>query len=248
MRGEKVNVGLAVFLPDRIDLRMPEVRKLRALTGHSWNEIGQSYINHLTRSFDANASPDEMIRGIGFTSETFSFSEPGEIAVPSDPTAYEARIQKVMEAYVIRPKLSKAEKQLRINTEISKFLKARKVLAKKGQTIDDHRVIPKFVVAPDKDLVADFAYKNGIYRFVATVDMRGSGGGHAKACERGATLHFAKANFGDNSRLIAVYAVEPFLAPSRSSEIEILKDFSGGIAFNWLDTRSRQEFEDILVN
>ena len=53
-RGERVNIGVLIFLHDRVDVRFSEVRKIRALKGGNWERyiadvqqlIAQNYHGH----------------------------------------------------------------------------------------------------------------------------------------------------------------------------------------------------------
>jgi hypothetical protein len=150
VRAERVNVGVVVASTDGIDLRAPELRKLRILTGHEWHDI--------------------------------------------------------------------------------------------TETIDSHKVVQRYVISQEKDIVADFAYKNGSMKVVSTLDLRSTKSAHSRACEKGATLFFAKQEYGSQTRPFGVYAVSPEEEATRRSEIEILSGFADGNVFNWLSIEDRQRF------
>ena len=245
-RGERVNVGIVVFLEDRLDVRMPELRKLTMLTGHKWDEIAEAYATQLTKGFDRNRSAQELLSGISFVSQIFEASEVGTLTVHSDAEDQD-RVNSILQHLVKKPSLTKADKQQKINSEISKMLKRAEVLATKGQTIDDHKVVKRFIISPDKEIVADFAYKGKKLKIVSTLDMRGYKSSHSKACEKGATLYFAKETFGKNNVTpLGVFAVNPLEEKQHSSEIEILRSFADGNAFNWLNATERQKFASAL--
>jgi hypothetical protein len=244
-RGERVNVGVLVFLNDRVDFRVPELRKLKMLAGHGWDEIASAYGAQVATEFAREKNPDQLIKNISTMSKIFMPSDLGS-AIVNTTDEYEDRVNSILNTLVVRPSLTKGEKQARINSEISKMLTAQQVLATKGQTIDDHKVVRGFVVSKDKELVADFAYRNGTLRVVATLEMRGTTAAHGKACEKGATLHFAREVFGSNTSTLAVYAVSPLDIKARSAEIDILKGFSNGNAFNWLDPSEQRTFRHLL--
>jgi hypothetical protein len=244
-RGERVNIGLIVFLPERLDVRVPEVRKLRALTGETWNDVIQTYVDQISRSFRPDANPTNMLKSIEFYSSALSPSRTGTLKIDHS-SEYEERVKSILDNLVIRPTVRKSEKQERINTEIAKTLRKAEVLAKKGQTIDDNKVVTKFVVSEEKQAVADFAYKNGVLKVVSTLDLRGEKPLHSKACEKGATLYFARQAWGDEVLPFGVYAAGPLEMDGRKSEIEILRSFAEGRVYNWLDLRERQRFQHAL--
>lgn len=244
-RGERINVGLAVFRSDNVDVRMPELRKLRALAGRDWNEAAGAYDVEINRLYADNRDIDGALSHAREMSKVFIPSDTGLFVINS-ASEYEERVNSIVDTLIAKVYQPRTERQPKINTEISHTLAAAEVLAKRKETIDDHKVVRNFVVSHDKELVADFAYKNGALRIVATLDMRSAGNFHGKACEKGATLHFARKAFGKTTRTLAVYAVPPVEAHAHSAEIGILQDFSEGGAFNWLDAGDQQKFRRLL--
>lgn len=242
VRSERVNVGLVVATPDGIDLRAPELRKLLMLTGHEWTGIATAYHERLNAEWRQCKDLDELRDSLGASSQIFSLSEMGSL--DSKPEDYEEGIRAILRRYVDRPRLSRSERQQRINYEIARTLRNAGVLSQKGQTINDHKVVRQYVISDEKKMVADFAYKNGSMKVVSTLDLRADRAAHAQACEKGAILHFAKVRFGTALRPFGVYAARPEDAEARKSEIEILTGFADGNVFNWLDVNDRQHFSE----
>ena len=83
-RGERVNVGLVVFLKDKVDFRMPELRKLRALTGHGWDDIARAYGGQIEKGFADQRDPEALIKSVALLSETFVPSDLGELHLRSE--------------------------------------------------------------------------------------------------------------------------------------------------------------------
>tara|TARA_R110002074_G_scaffold2631_8_gene15048 strand:- start:1878 stop:2621 length:744 start_codon:yes stop_codon:yes gene_type:complete len=246
MRGERVNVGAVVYGPNGADVRMPEVRKLRHLTGHEWEGISEAYSRMLVKSASASARIESLLTEQMPRSEIFMIGKLGEL-VAETPEQYEAAIKKILGFFVDKPTLSRKEKQQKINSEISAMLKDVGVLAHKGQTIDDGKVIPRFVISEEKDIVADFAYKPNGLKVVSTLELRGAiTAAHSRACEKGATLFFAKEKFGAEVKSFGVYAANPLELETHRGEIEILRSFADGNAFNWMDASDRQRFRAAL--
>lgn len=240
VRAERVNVGLVVATPEGIDLRAPELRKLQMLTGHEWVDIAAAYHERLNAEWKQCKDLVELRDSLGAGSQIFSLSEMGSL--DAKPEEYEDGVNAILRKYVDRPKLSRGERQQRINYEIARSLRNAGVLYQKGQTIDDHKVVRQYVISGEKKLVADFAYKNGSMKVVSTLDLRTDRAAHAQACEKGTILYFAKEKFGPTLRPFGVYAARPEEAEAHKSEIEILTGFADGNAFNWLDIADRQRF------
>ncbi|RUW92548.1 hypothetical protein [Mesorhizobium sp. M7A.F.Ca.US.010.02.1.1] len=244
IRGERVNVGLVVFGPNGLDVRLPEVRKLMHLTGHKWDDIATAYYTVLSKSSLHHL--DELREKSAVRSDVFSMSSAGEIRA-AGLDEYEANVAKILNIYVDKPALTRKEKQQKINSEITAMLRKVGVLADKGQTINDGKVIQKFVVSEDKEIVADFAYKANGLKVVSTLELRGlKTSAHSKACEKGATLYFAREQFGPTMTPFGVYAVNAAEVEAYRGEIEILTSFANGNAFNWMDAKDRQKFKQAL--
>jgi hypothetical protein len=177
----------------------------------------------------------------GAKSEVFVLGETG-----TSVEDYESRIKSILRHFVLRPRLSKSEKVEKINSEISRVLKNAGIFGHQGDPLNDGRVVPKFVVSAEKDIVADFAYQSTTLKIVTTLELRGARTAHGKACEKGATLYFAKEKFGSSMRPFGVFAANPSDIEEHRSEIEILRSFSDGNVFNWANAQDRQKFQTSL--
>lgn len=102
IRGERVNVGIVVDTPEGPDVRLPEVRKIFALTGHSWSNVVEAFEEQLRRSW-ADGGADAFHR-VSELSETFQVAEPGTLV--ASPNDYEERVKKILSFFVDRPKLT----------------------------------------------------------------------------------------------------------------------------------------------
>jgi len=242
-RGERVNVGIAIQTESKLDIRLPELRKLKPLTGHGWDEIARVYSESFARA-DVRVI-EGRDKSIELNSEVFILGEPG-VFVASSQDEYESRVRSILNHFVFRPKLSRKEKTEKINSEIARALKNVGVLARPDENINDGKIISRFVVSEEKDIIADFAYKTNVLKVVSTLDLRVARPAHSRACEKGATLYFAKQKFGDGISTFGVYAANSTDIEVHKSEIEILRGFAGGDIFNWSDARDRQRFTSAL--
>jgi hypothetical protein len=244
-RDERVNVGIVVATPKGLDIRHPELRKLRDLTGHNWDSIAGAYFKQLDGIWKEQNDLARLADTPSGMSEVFALGDVRTLR--ANESDYEDRIKSILSTLVDRPVLSRKEKQERINTEIAKVLKRAGVLGEKGDAIETQRVIPKFVVSEEKDIVADFAYAGSErLKIVSTLDLRGERGAHGKACEKGATLYFAEERYGDRTLTMGVYAASPPERETHKGEIEILNSFAHGNTFNWMDAAERQRFQHAL--
>ena len=239
LRGETVNVGVVAETPGGVSVRFSEMRKLRALTGHGWDEIATVYEQRIVEIASANglAGLVEMRPPV---SEIFKISALGTIQ--AKPEDFERQLQQVLKAYVSRPKLSRAEKQDKINTELKKFFRSKEILAKPGDDMGDRKVHASFVVSQSKSIVADFALQAKNMRIAATLDFRRPVAVRAKVFEKGGTLWFAKNELGSSTELFGVYAASDESVEEHRAELAIFNDYAGGNTFNWLVAKDQQRF------
>ncbi|MDB9475015.1 DUF3037 domain-containing protein [Dolichospermum circinale CS-537/11] len=245
-RGERVNIGAVVFGPNGADVRLPELRKLRQLTGHGWEEIAEAYkaVLEANSNNGFHRSPDFLVSTA--RSSIFTLVETGKVSLKR-PELYEKTLLSILEQFVDRPKLTKRQKQEKINTEISKMLKTQGLLSTEGRPLEEGLVVPKFVVSETKEIVADFAYRAKRLKVVSTLELRNlKHSAHKAACEKGATMYFAREEFRNDVTTLGVYAATESELQNYKSEIEIFKSFAGGHAYNWMNPKDRQSFRHDL--
>ena len=131
-RGERVNVGLSSFWKTGLTSGCRSSVSSPCLPGINGTMVAEAYATQLTKGFDRNRSAQELLSGISFVSQIFEASEVGNTTVHSD-AEYEDKVNSILQHLVKKPSLTKADKQQKINSEISKMLKRAEVLATKGQ-------------------------------------------------------------------------------------------------------------------
>jgi Protein of unknown function (DUF3037) len=238
-RGERVNVGIVVFLNDRIDVRFAELSKIRALAGGDWDAYASDVRRRLLEQFETSKKAEEVIRTSPRLDPVFQASDLAWLSINS-VEEYEGRIKEILTSLVIRPKIEARPKSTRINTEISRHLKNFKVLANRDETIDAHRVVRDFYISKEEELIADFALKNGGMHITATLDLRKSHVRLDEAALKAITLDKAKQIYDSKVKRFSVYAVSEGVQQFKP-HIELLKDYSDK-AYNWQDESERTEF------
>lgn len=245
-RGERVNVGLVVFLNDRLDVRITDAAKIGALAGGDW----KSYMDDVSarlRSFESGEAAeaafrllDKRIDPIVVSSEFAAFSIDGL-------EQYEVRVREILETLVVRPKQEQKKSETRINTEISKQFKIARILAKSNETINDHRVVRDFYISKEEELIADFAVKNGAMHVTATLDLRKSNTRIDEAALKAVTLDKAKSKFRRRAggvKRYGVYAAGD--AEQCAPHIKLLRDYSDHV-YNWSDHNQRDAYVGLIM-
>ncbi len=240
-RGERVNVGVVVFLHDRVDVRFPGIGKIKALSHGAWEEYAQNVQRRLIEAY-------EGLDGLELFFDQFSISEPivhlSEVSwfSTNSVSEYDDRINEILTALVMRPSAKKRSVAKRINTEISAIMRGHKILADDQAGIDQHKVVRDFYISKEEELKADFALRNGVIHVTATLDLRKSDSIRAKgdAAIKALVLDQVEKKYGTDAQRIGVYAVsekDAFFKP----HIEILKEYSN-VTFNWSDEDDRKKY------
>jgi hypothetical protein len=238
-RGERVNVGIIVFLSERVDARFSDLAKLSALRSGNWDQYATEARDRIVASYRANEKPAAFIERFSLLEDVLGFSDVAWFSVDR-AEQYEDRIKDILAALVLRPKPEPKSKSTRINTEIAKTFRSVGILAKSDESIDDNKVVRDFYVSQEDDLKADFAVKNGVYRVVATLDLRGSQVGKSQAAIKAITLDRAREAFGATAKRLAVYAAPPG-TPQYRPHIHMLGEYSDDL-YNWLDPGERRAY------
>lgn len=243
-RGERVNIGIAVFTSEKIDIRFADTPKVRALTNENWDTYLDEAEDRFIHCWDISETPEEAIANFSLLEHAIVCTEFGEL-VADNIRDYELRLNEILDELVVRHRPRKKTGATRINTEITKEFRRVKILAGREESIDDHKVVRNFVVSQEEDLVADFALKNGVYHITATLDLRLARVNIGQAAIKAIVLDKAAKEFGEVRR-IGVYAVDSH-APQYRSHIALLQDYADD-TFNWLDSHDRMEFTRLIYD
>lgn len=118
-RGERVNVGLVVFLNDHIDVRFSELSKIRALAGGYWDDYATDVKRRLIERFASTKEAEAVISRFPALDPVFHASDLAWLSIDA-PEEYEGRIKEILNTLVSKPKGQTKPKSRRINTEIAR--------------------------------------------------------------------------------------------------------------------------------
>lgn len=238
-RGERVNIGVAVFSGDRLDVRLSELAKLRAITGTDWHVYAADAVKRFEEFYEAGKPINEQIETFKLLEQAIVVSAPGWFSIEA-PAQYESRVRDILKTLVDRPKGESAPRTTRINTEIAREFKRSNVLAGPDEGVADRKVVRDFVISKGEKLTADFAVKNGVYHVVATLDLRRATVDLSDACLKAIVLDKASKVYKNDVKTIAVYAVPTGISEFKP-HIEVLKDYADK-TYNWLDAGQRKQY------
>lgn len=174
-RDERLNLALAIFAGDFLDIRPAKrLDKLKAISAALDAGAVRESVCQL-------AELDEIIRSNGPISDTdrlsqlaslvsFSFSPLGQFEAESQQT-YEAKIASLLSNLVEpepAPFRSAKRKSTPLLRSIKFSLKKERILARRDEGLEAHRVVPHHQIA--EGLWADLMLKNGAWHILQTVD------------------------------------------------------------------------------
>lgn len=169
-RGEIFNIGLIVFKPSGIDLRvLPVAHRLL----HNVDEIK---LQSLQKSWEFLASvvetTQERFELLSTATQNVFLSEKAYFSI-NQINEYELKVQHLFDVLVqpVRTKREIQNHNARFYTSIKTQFKALKILADNQADIESHKVVTHYAINSDMDLFADFALKNGRLHVTQTVDF-----------------------------------------------------------------------------
>jgi hypothetical protein len=244
LRGETLNIGLVVFHPQSIDVRLaPSLRKLLTVDStvdlNDILELPESLKQWATR-FDSVEQKFEAIRNYGIV----SLSARGRFVVTPSVT-YDDHVTRLMLTLVV-PKQREgvtAAPTNRITTRLKEMFEKQEIL---GRNIDDlkrHLVVPNFPIDRNENLYAEFALKNGSLWVTETTDFRAKTKGPLDnsrvAAFAAIKLHKAKKRFR-GAKAFVVYAASG--ESEVSSQLNLLRDYADMI----VNIRSKGQMADYM--
>lgn len=203
-RGEVVNIGLAIFHEQTVDVRMaPTLSKVLALDPgidiYQYQNLPDA-IAQWTSRFDSVEERYEAIKHFGIVTLT----ELGTFkSTPS--VTYEHHALRLLKNLIIPPAhVSEAPVAAnRITTSLRQIFRSKDILGRSYDDIGRHLIVPNYPLDREENLYADFALKNGAYWITETADFR--------AKSKGTT---------DNSRIAALAAIKLLKAKKKFPKVK----------------------------
>ncbi|RUW61572.1 DUF3037 domain-containing protein [Mesorhizobium sp. M7A.F.Ca.US.008.03.1.1] len=243
-RNERVNIGLVVLKEDGLDIQVVESRKIRALTGQSWDALIDSYSKALRAVDDPSANIEERLIYLNAAEGEILLSASGWFKA-FDQEQYDARINEIVDAIIARPSSRKPKEDTSIVAEISADLRRAKILATKEDTLATGKVVRNYRV--DVGLEADFAQLNSRLHVASVLDLRSAHPQLAQAALKAVVLDRAAASYDGNIHKIGVYAVAPARRQEVIDNITLLERYSDDLV-NWEDPSDQRGLKKIFFD
>ncbi len=248
-RDERLNVGVLVLKEGVLDVRpakqLDKVRAMAAaLDGNQTREFLAGFAE-LDRQYAQTGISDIKTRLALMTQGApLTLSDFGTF-VADNVDQYETRVASLLRA-LVEPEPGRAqprEKRSRLLTAVKTQFRSHKVLARAGETIDSHRLVPKFEI--DEGLTADLALRNGVMHVIETVDAGGEEDSlkHtiAQIGVAALVLERAKMNFGDETKRRLVYTASSAMERIATPSLEAAAH-QGVMLTNWASADEQRQF------
>jgi hypothetical protein len=177
VRGESLNIGAIVFRDDGLDIRITrKLDRVRAISGALDPTTVAAIVENLSvldaeslrQGVKADQDRAKLIGHVG----PLKVSQLGTFTAESG-MSYENRVDGLLRLLVEpEPSITKTkQKRTRLFSEIKTVFKKNRVLARKDEGLDSHRIVPTYEL--DDGLVADMVLQNGVFHVIETVDANG---------------------------------------------------------------------------
>lgn len=210
-RGEAFNLGIVVFLGDRLDVRIHFDSKRKRIASEFF-EVPQSeeIIETLNFWFDKNESVYEQYNSLKSIGQ-FHCSALGSLKLDYNNN-YEEKLESLLREFVYpykRPIFK--EKNTTLHSNIKNLFARNNLVGISREDINRHMIVPKYPINLSNNIKADFAFKNGVYHIIESIDFAvgDTAQKFREASLKAITLDQASKSFGkETKRYIAFNGLE----------------------------------------
>jgi hypothetical protein len=253
LRGEIINVGVMLFVPEGAPrvIPMAPLNKLQAVDADWDTSRLAQWFDNIESIIGGEKSPSAILRHLS----AFGFCNPEATGFFSadSPEDVQRELTEIRTAYVSNKALAQRRpqaKRTRLQTAMRRKFEHMRVLGKDASDMDKHLVVPNMPVPDFPELHTDFIYKNGVYRVTQTLDYNVSAGSvHNKlqeACVKITVAEQAVRAYGDDTVLLVVLDIPDGLRQATDNHVDLLLA-RGFEVFNFHDDRQMADYASKAV-
>jgi hypothetical protein len=243
-RGERVNIGLLAIRPDGLEIQIHDTRKIRSLTGASWDDFISSFSKMIKAIDDPLLTTEQRIKNIEAVQGGIVLSGAGWFTALTEDE-FKRQMKEIADEIVIRPRRTRRGDDPSVVAEIASVLRSAEILASRDETLESGKVVRNFEIGGG--LAADFAQRNAKLHVAAVLDLRASHPQLAQAALKAVVLDRARSVNEGPVHKIGVYAVAPARYREVRENIELLKSYADDV-INWEDRQDREELKRIFYD
>lgn len=170
-RQETINIGLIVFRPEGLDVRMLEnISKIRLFDSnfdiHQIQALKEQY-EFLCRNIE---SPETQLETLNLFKSRVYVSKPGEFLLDHQ-NQYESKIISLFKQLVAQIKAPSTHTgKSKFTTSLKNTFKDLKLLANTPSELSQHKIVHNYHINEESGITADFLLKNGAFHLTETID------------------------------------------------------------------------------
>ncbi|GAB0149551.1 DUF3037 domain-containing protein [Marichromatium gracile] len=251
-RGETVNIGVVVFRPAGLDVRLlPSLHKVRALDPRFDEQMLRDYPPYFSALIEGIERPEQqhqVLANLG----SIRLSALGEFHLEQGQD-YEQQVQSILSDLVKPPlKHKRVEPVTRLETVIRQQFEVLQLLAKQEDDIDRGMVVPKYPIEGHGNLYVDFALRKERWIVTETIDFSGSpstlrGAKFKASALKALTLDAAARKLkGETVPLVVYQAATDEILEAVQPSIDLLSDYAQQL-YNYADADERAAYFDRIA-
>lgn len=247
-RGEVINVGLVIFLPQKLDVRVINASaKLRMLDGNSSLDDIENLKSSIEEISKLAGSTERSLSILkGFRTPSY-LSDPCEFII-DDERQYEQRVRNLFNL-LIKPHSSKEKvaRTPRILSHLKDKFEAMDLLAKTTDDLSKHKVVYNYPLNEKSGFHADFILKNGKFHITEAIDFNVNDL-NAKLKETSMkvmTFMEGRKALGDKTGSYFVYTATSTIEKEITPHLNMASDYSDEL-FNLANTKDSARYFDMI--
>jgi hypothetical protein len=244
-RQEIVNVGIIVFRPEGIDIRMlSSATKVRLLDGSSKQEDLESLKSHFKYICSEYTDPAEQVRVLNLFKGRAFISSPAFFGI-DELSQYESKVSDIFNK-LVKPNIAKKRKySSRFSTVIKNIFKQMEILAYDSSEIEDHKVVHNYQIS--NGLSADFLLKNGAYHLTETIDynLNDLNAKHKETSLKLLTFIEGQKSLEGDVKSYFVYRATPEKEFEVTQQIDLAESYSDKV-FNFSSKEDKSKYFELI--
>jgi hypothetical protein len=247
-RGEIINVGLVVFLPNKLDVRVINASaKLRMLDGSSSMEEIENLKTSIEEISRLSASVEHSLSILkSFRSPSY-LSDPGEFVI-DDEKQYEQRVRNLF-SLLIKPHSTKEKvvRTPRILSHLKEKFESMDLLAKNTDELSKHKVVYNYPLNEKSGFHADFILKNGKFHITEAIDFNVNdlNSKLKETSMKVMTFMEGRKALGEKTGSYFVYTATSAIEKEITSHLNMASDYSDEL-FNLANTKDSARYFDLM--
>lgn len=256
IRGEQLNVGVALFLEDSVKVIFDAPQwRMRALHPDldviDWSNLAVNLeatlhqLEDTSQRFQWLQNVSGSVRADSRLATLYADSEGGALLVAQQ--LVNQLVHYPSKSIQSPPRIKQSKTKL--HNQLRNWFRLSKVFSANISDLSKHKIVPSYPVDPQDDLYADFALKNGALHLVEAIDLRGldklTKGIRGEAGLSAILFDQAKSVLTDQSKTIAVISADDYAIAKPI--VGLMSKYASDV-YELGTTSDKQRFADFIAD